>query len=135
MQNVRGVELVPIRKSAQKGLSAEDYLDFWLDKSGDCWNWTGAKTAEVYGQAWFRGKSILAHRFAYETLVGPITEGSVVHHKCANRSCCNPDHLELTTHHDNLAEMFARRAYEARIAELEARVAELESQVQKAGAN
>jgi hypothetical protein len=133
-QRSRGSELRRLRKTSQEGLSAEDYLDFWIDKSADCWNWTGAKD-RGYGKAWFSGKSLLAHRFAYETFVGPITEGSVVHHKCANTLCCNPDHLQLTTHHDNLAEMFARKALNARIAELEARVAELEEQVQKAEAN
>jgi len=129
-----GVELVPVRKSAQVGKSAEYYLDFWIDKSGDCWNWTGHKF-KGYGRIGFRGKRLLAHRLAYETWVGSIPKEMSVHHKCANRLCCNPDHLELATQRDNMAEMFARKAYEARIAELEARVAELESQVQKAGAN
>ena len=134
LQRLRGVELVPLRKAAQSGLSAEDYLNFWLDKSGDCWNWTGAKNADGYGQARFRGKSLYAHRFAYETWVGTIPTGMTVHHKCANRSCCNPEHLELATARDNMAEMFERKALNARIAELEARVEELEAQVQKAEA-
>jgi hypothetical protein len=134
-QNVRGVELVPLRKTAQPGLSAEDYLDFWLDKSGDCWNWTGGKTNDGYGKTYSSGNRLMAHRLSYETYVGEIPSGMTVHHKCANRACCNPDHLELATQRDNMAEMFARKALNARIAELEARVAELEAQVQKAEEN
>ena len=106
-----------------------------IDKSGECWVWTANKS-NGYGRFDTTTNSkAYAHRYAYELWVGPIPEGAVVHHKCGNRPCCNPDHLQLTTQIDNLAEMFARKAYEARIAELEARVAELEAQVQKAGAN
>ena len=54
-----------------------------------------------------------------------------VHHKCANRACCNPEHLELATNRENVAEMFARKAYEARIAELEEEVAALKAKYER----
>ena len=43
-----------------------------------------------------------AHRYAYELFVGPIPEGLMVRHRCHNRRCCNPDHLELGTNRDNV---------------------------------
>lgn len=67
-----------------------------------------------------------AHRLMYELVYGEIAPGEVVHHKCANRHCINPDHLQLACSAENSLEMNARRTYEARIAFLEERVAELE---------
>jgi hypothetical protein len=96
-----------------------------LDKSGKCWTWSGERV-NGYGRFYVNGKHVYAHRYAYELWVGEIDKAAVIHHRCGNRSCSNPDHLQMTTQLDNLAEMFAKRSYEARIAELEARIAELE---------
>ncbi len=106
----------------------EERLNAYLDKSGECWIWTGSKTPQGYGGTYFDGKKLKSHRAAYETWVGPIPRDMTVHHKCANTSCCNPEHLELATQRENTAEMFARKAYEARIAELEERVSALEAE-------
>lgn len=38
-----------------------------------------------------------AHRFAYETLVGPLVEGMHIHHTCQHQGCVNPAHLEQVT--------------------------------------
>lgn len=65
-----------------------------VDKSGDCWVWTGSKRRRGYGRINIEGKSVVAHRFAYELLVGPIPDGLHLDHLCRNTSCVNPDHLE-----------------------------------------
>ncbi|MCZ6447620.1 MAG: HNH endonuclease signature motif containing protein [Alphaproteobacteria bacterium] len=44
----------------------------------------------------------MAHRFSYETLVGPIPEGLILDHLCRVRSCCNPSHSEAVTHRVNI---------------------------------
>jgi hypothetical protein len=95
-------------------------------KSDGCWGWTG-HTHKGYGQLTIRGKTVRAHRLSYELWVGEVPAYMTVHHKCANRLCCNPEHLELATDRENVGEMFARRAYEARIAELEAEVSALKA--------
>ena len=37
----------------------------------------------------------MAHIIAWEHTNGEIPEGMEVNHKCSNRACFNPDHLEL----------------------------------------
>jgi hypothetical protein len=109
----------------------EERMNAYLDKSGDCWVWQGAKSDNGYGSITLGNKSFRAHRLAYETFIGEIPNGMTVHHKCANRACCNPEHLELATNRENVAEMFARKAYEARIAELEEEVAALKAKYER----
>ena len=55
-----------------------------------------------------RGIRLRAHRFIYETLIGPIPEGKVVRHSCDNRACINPEHLLLGTSYDNSQDMVSR---------------------------
>jgi hypothetical protein len=78
-----------------------------------CWEWTGSKCRLGYGAT--SGSQELdgtrrpkAHRFAYARLVAPIPEGMVVRHKCDNRGCVNPDHLELGTQQDNIQDRVRR---------------------------
>jgi HNH endonuclease len=65
---------------------------------GPCWVWK-AFLSHGYGQF---GRNIAAHRFAYETLVGPIPEGLHLDHLCRVTSCVNPKHLEPVTRAVNL---------------------------------
>lgn len=79
---------------------------FWanVDKgtSGDCWSWTGADNGSGYGRLWVNGVRIYAHRYAYELLVAPISDGLHIDHLCRNRRCVNPDHLEPVTRKENI---------------------------------
>lgn len=72
-----------------------------------CWIWTGSKTRSNefgYGQFWdsSKGKTVLAHRFSYESIKGAIPVGLDVDHLCRNRACCNPDHLEPVCRGENM---------------------------------
>jgi hypothetical protein len=54
-------------------------------------------------------RTALAHRVAYEALVGPIPDGMTIDHLCRNKRCLNPAHMELVTRGEN-----TRRAHEGR---------------------
>lgn len=86
---------------------------FWskvaIGEPSECWEWLGAKSrgygllSSKQGEAPFK-----AHRLAYELFVGTISSGQVVRHKCDNPSCCNPFHLDIGTHRDNVMDRVRR---------------------------
>jgi len=76
------------------GVTTEDR--FWqkVDVSDECWLWTGGKN--------HRGNPTMydvatPHRFAWELLVGKISEGLELHRLCGNGLCVRPDHMEPVT--------------------------------------
>jgi len=91
------------------------YEDMWRVSENGCWEWSRG-TSNGYGMIWKDGRSQRAHRVVYECAMGPIPKRLVLHHKCENRLCVNPDHLEVTTksghaliheinvHHDKLCD-------------------------------
>ena len=107
--------------NSHKKWCGDDPVDrFWrkVDKSpgpDSCWPWTGAGHRDGYGRAHFLGrdKIAIAHRLAYKLSNGDITEGMDVLHYCDNRICCNPAHLWLGTHLDNMLDMCSKgRAFD-----------------------
>lgn len=91
-----------------------------------CWQWQGhIDTAGYALQQMHNRTRVRVHRVALAAhLQAPLGE-QVVHHRCANRRCVNPEHLQLTTHRENVAEMRARQAYLARIRALEQALTEV----------
>ena len=65
--------------------------------SAGCWVWRGYKTRLGYGRFRIFGKSLAAHRIAYQFLVGIIPDNTEIDYTCHNRSCVNPEHLRIAT--------------------------------------
>jgi hypothetical protein len=121
--------LKPMRKPAvRENKPVLDRFFAMVEKTDTCWNWTGS-LMNGYGSIAVNGRTRRAHRVAYELLVGPTDQTLVLHHKCGNRKCVNPDHLQEITYHDNAAEMLERRSYIKRIKELEAENARMRAQL------
>lgn len=82
-----------------------------VDSATGCWNWTGSTGGapgfpqHVYGRYWpITGVRFcqIAHRYAYEfATVAKIPAGLELDHRCENKLCVNPAHLELVTHQEN----------------------------------
>lgn len=70
-----------------------------------CWGWNGSLSKTGYARIHLSKNnktfSVLAHRVSYEMSVGPIAEGLTIDHLCRNRSCTNPDHLEVVSQGEN----------------------------------
>lgn len=74
-----------------------------------CWPWLGKPHSNGYGRV--GGKSPyrhFAHRMAYMLTYGAIPDGMFVCHTCDNRVCCNPAHLYLGDHRQNMRDMSVR---------------------------
>lgn len=77
------------------------------DRSTGCWNWIGELNHAGYGKFFYRGKKRRAHRLTYAWLIEPIPVGGgglpeLDHVVCDNHRCCNPAHLRLVTHEENM---------------------------------
>ena len=70
--------------------------------SKSCWNWPGAKQGGGYGVIVRDGHVLKVHRLAYEAFNGVFPDSLQVCHHCDNPTCCNPSHLFVGTHQDNM---------------------------------
>jgi hypothetical protein len=83
-------------------------VDFTITDTGCFECTTHAKLSTGYYLMMYNYQRKSLHRHVYEEMFGEIPEGLVVRHKCDNRGCINPEHLELGTHQDNMRDMVER---------------------------
>jgi len=84
----------------------DSVLNHVVPGRGGCLIWFGRISTPGYGSTRVKidgtWRCALAHRLAYEELVGPIPDGLVLDHLCRVRRCVNPAHLEPVTILENL---------------------------------
>lgn len=94
--------------------SCPDVAGFWasIDSSGgpqSCWPWLRNKDSRGYGRVRWRSRMGSPHRLAWSLANNAeVPVGAVVMHVCDNPPCCNPAHLRVGTHRDNVLDKFAK---------------------------
>lgn len=77
---------------------------FWnkiVEDSFGCWRWKASKTSGGYARFSANRMTRVAHRYAFEILVGPIDAHLQLDHLCRIRDCVNPSHLEPVSAREN----------------------------------
>lgn len=102
-QKSKGKEFTPVRLGVRGGNSLAER--FWArvpkTTSEECWGWLGSLDAGGYGRITVDGKYLRAHRISYKLNLGEIPRGLVVDHKCHNKACVNPYHLQAVPQKQN----------------------------------
>ncbi|MFI6684950.1 HNH endonuclease signature motif containing protein [Streptomyces sp. NPDC050485] len=123
-----GERLRSIEVRAPYKATGRERAEWYVNRAspeGDCLT-HGLHRDRGYATVRYEGRNEKAHRFVYRHLVQELGPGDVVHHKCGNRACIKPDHLQCVTAQENTAEMLERNFYRKRIEELEIEKQELE---------
>ena len=79
----------------------------------ECWPWTAVKNDRGYGLVTYQRRNWKAPRLAFTLTYGDPGMFWVLH-RCDNPPCCNPAHLFLGTHEDNMADMRAKGRHATR---------------------
>lgn len=79
-----------------------------------CWLWTGPDSGSGRGGGYPRmsldGATVAVHITMWVIENGPVPPRKQIDHRCSNRRCVNPDHLQMVTHKKNQKLRDERRA-------------------------
>ena len=96
---------VNVKKGTKGFVSRPIEERFWekVQKSDDCWLWTGTKRQGGYGSIHHNGRERVATHVSWELANGmPWPEGMLACHRCDNPPCVRPDHLFIGDSFDNM---------------------------------
>lgn len=88
-----------VNKGGRRVASGPKYIE---DPVTGCWNWLGSLDGCGYGSLSRDGAQHRAHVYYYEREHGKVPDGLELDHKCHNRKCIRPSHLEPVTHLENV---------------------------------
>lgn len=98
--------LIKPAKVPQLPLGATPEERFWskVKKTKTCWLWLAGTNDGGYGQIRIDGRTLKAHVFAYELLVGPVPKNHELDHCCRNKVCVRPTlgHVRASLHKGNM---------------------------------
>lgn len=84
------------------GITESWLLEHARHQDDECLIWPFSQCGKGYGQAWFRGRLIVAHRAMCILAHGaPCALGLHAAHSCGTRMCVNPLHLRWASASDN----------------------------------
>jgi hypothetical protein len=101
-------------------LTERQLRNFWLkvDKRApdECWKWLASRCWCGYGRLALTPRGLFnAPRVAYYLATGKQPGPLCVCHTCDTPACCNPAHLFLGTHTDNMADKVAKGRAKGRL--------------------
>lgn len=92
-----------------------DIMDLFPDRvlpepNSGCWFWTGAiDSGRSHYPILIRdGSRFPVHRISAQLRFGAIPTGAMVLHKCDQKTCVNPEHLEIGDNRKNVQDAHAR---------------------------
>jgi hypothetical protein len=91
----------PLKPLDWRRATPQKFLQLF-ERGDGCWEWRGSLNEHGYGRF---GYGVLAHRYAWELMVGPIPRGLGVLHRCDNPRCIRPDHCFLGDQKANMQDM------------------------------
>ncbi len=82
------------------------HTGFFIDgKPSPCHLWAGPTSGEGrgggYGRMCLDGQTVAVHIVSFTHYFGYIPSKKQIDHRCNQRRCCNPQHLEIVTHLQN----------------------------------
>jgi len=84
------------------------------ERQGDCLIWTGPTSGNGrgggYGRMSLDGQTVAVHRVMFTCVAGYVPGKKQIDHRCRNRLCVNPEHLEMVTHKQNQKRRAAAQA-------------------------
>lgn len=95
---------IPVLRHGSLATRLEQQIAY--EPNTGCWLWMGCVNRGGYGRisrGGRSGKSALVHRVSYSLHRGSVPPGYELDHLCRQRSCLNPEHLEIVTRKVNIA--------------------------------